>query len=179
MTYFNGQTGCPPFGKSFAQPARAASMGSQNLDRAIGVHTIGSSAVRDVFFFLWELAQTPLQIVYRHRERTRDVPGGVLIRRPGIQNDHLVRSRAFQKLVHFHEFSIGAIAEMLTDETFQVGELMFGDGSDRFGQVEDCRIRETVEHEQAIFTAIDQSRLAENLEMLRRVGEGQTQLGRK
>ena len=112
-------------------------MGSQNLDRAIGVHAIRSAAVRDVFFSLRELAQALLQIVDWHRERTRDVAGGILVRRPGIQNDHLIRSRAFQELVHFHEFGIGAIAKVLTDETFQVGELVFCNDAKSFGQVED------------------------------------------
>jgi hypothetical protein len=68
---------------------------------------------------------------------------------------------------------------MLADETFQVGELTFGDGSDRFGQVEDGRIRQAIENEQAFLAAVDQGRLSKRLQMLRRVGEGQAHLGRK
>ena len=139
--YVERQTGRAPLREAFAQSARAASMRSQNLDRAVGVHAIGTAAVRDVLFFFRELTQSSLEIADRHRGSARDVAGGILVRRPGIQHDDFVRSRAFQELVHFDQISIGTIAEMLPDETLQIGELMFGDGSDGSGQVEDCRIR--------------------------------------
>src|SRR5437660_1760894 len=110
--HFNRQTGRAPFGKAFAQSARAASMGSQYLDRAIGIHAVRPPAVRDVLFFLRELTQLSLEIVDRHRERARDVAGGILVRRPRIEHDDPVRPRALQELVHLHELGMGAIAEM-------------------------------------------------------------------
>ena len=60
---------------------------------------------------------------------------------------------------------------MLTNEAIQVGELMFGDGPDGFRQGEDGGIRQAVEDEQALLPAVDEGRLAERLEMLRRIGQ--------
>jgi len=105
-------------------------MRAQDFDRAIGVYAIRPAAVRDVLFLFRKLPQLSLKIVDGDRKRPGDVAGGILVRRPRIENDDLVRSRALQYLVHVHELSMGAIAEMLADEAFQIGELMFGDGPD-------------------------------------------------
>src|SRR5439155_16011883 len=169
-TYFDGQTSRAPLGKAFAQSARAPSVRSQNLDRAIGVHAIRAAAVRDVLFFLRELTQSSLEIVNRHRESAGDVAGSIFVRGPRIEDDDLVRSGALQELVHLDELGIRTIAEVLADQAIQVGELTFGDGPDGFGQVEDRRIRQAVENEQAFFAAVHQRRLAQRLEVLRRIG---------
>src|SRR2546428_3171892 len=136
-TYLNWQTSRPPLGESFAQPARVSSIRSENLDSTIRVHTVGSPTVRDVLFPFRNLTQSSLKVVDRHRKCARNVTGCVLVRRPRIEHDDTLRSSAFQELVHLHGLGVGSIAEMFPDQTFQIGELMFGDGSDCRTQAED------------------------------------------
>ena len=154
-------------------------MRSQDVDGAIGVHAVRAAAVRDVLFPFGKLTQSSLEIIDGYGNRTGNVAGGILAGGPGVEHDHIVRSSAFQELVDLHRLGVRAIAEMLTDQPFQVCESMLGDSANRRTQIEDSRVREAIRDEQAFLPTLDQGSLAKGLEMLGGIGEGQSDLGRQ
>jgi len=93
-------------------------MRTQDLDGAIRVHAVGSPAVSDVLISLGKLAQPSLEIVDWDRNRAGNMTGGILRRRPRIENDDTLRPSAFQELIHPHSVGVRAPAEMLPDQTF-------------------------------------------------------------
>src|SRR5262249_53009724 len=99
--------------------------------------------------------------------------------RPCIENDDFPGSQTLQELVHFYRLGFAAIAKVLADETFQVGELVLGDDADGSGQLEHGRIGQSIEDEQAFLATLYQGCLPKGLEMLRRIREREIQLRRK
>jgi hypothetical protein len=176
---FDRQAGRPPFRKTFAEPARSSSVRSQNLDGAIRIHAIRSATIRDVLSFPWKLPQLFLKVVHRYRDRTCDMAGGILVRRSGIEHHDSSGSQSFQQLVELDWLCLGAISEMLANKAFEIGEPVFGDRSNGFGQLEDGGVGQTVENEQALFTTVDQRGVTKGLEMLRGIGERKVHLRRQ
>jgi hypothetical protein len=76
------------------------------------------------------LTQSSLELVDGHRDRARNVAGGVLARWSRVEHHHVLRAHAFQELAHLHRLGTRPIAELLANETFQVGELVFRDRPD-------------------------------------------------
>src|SRR5438876_7718782 len=74
----HGQALGLPFREAFSQAARAPAAGPKDRDRAIGVDAVRATAVRDECPLPGELLETLLEVVDGHRQRARDVPGGVL-----------------------------------------------------------------------------------------------------
>src|SRR5438552_11370564 len=95
----HGQALGLPFREAFSQAARAPAAGPKDRDRAIGVDAVRATAVRDECPLPGELLETLLEVVDGHRQRARDVPGGVLPRRTRVQDDDVAGPAAAEQLL--------------------------------------------------------------------------------
>src|SRR5213592_940226 len=93
----DGHARRPPIRESFAEPARAAAARAKDFHGTICVDAVGPAAVSDECLLLRKLPEALLEIVDRHRERSRDVTGGVLPRRPRVEDDDVAGSAAAEQ----------------------------------------------------------------------------------
>jgi len=172
------ESGRTPLGKPVGESPRTTAACPEHLDRPIGVDAIRPPAIRDVVPALRQLLQAPLKVVDGHGDRSRDVSGDVLNRRPGIENHDLLRAGALQEFAHWHGLR-GAVPEVLVHQPVEVSEAPLGHRSNDLRQLEHVGIGKPVVHEQAVLPALNESGLPERLQVLRRVRQGKTDFRRE
>src|SRR5207244_9601729 len=100
----------------------AAAARAKDLHRTIRVDAVGPAAVSDECLFLRKLLEALLEFVDRHRVRPRDVAGGVLPRRPGVEDDDVAGAATPPQLLDRHCLGFRAISELLAHDPLQLGE---------------------------------------------------------
>jgi hypothetical protein len=173
------ESGSSPFRESLDQTSGAASALAQDLHRTVGVHAVRSPTIRDVLLVSRKLAEPPLQFIDGDRNRTRDVPRLVFARRACVENHDVIRPGLLKELVHPHWRRVRTVTEVLVHEAFKVCEPSLSHTADGDAQFEYCGLGEPVQHEEAVFAALDQGCLTQGLEVLRRVRERQACLERE
>jgi hypothetical protein len=168
-----------PLGKTAQQPPRATSTRTQQFDSAVRIHAVGTAAVRDVVLGLRKFFQPSLQFIHRNRDGAGDVPRGVLVRRPRVENDDICRARSLQQIGHRDGLGVRAVGKMFADEAIEFRAALLRHLSQRNAQLGDGVIGEPIPHEQLFFPAVNESRTPERLEMLRGVGERYSALFRE
>src|SRR5689334_20771233 len=120
------QTGRPPIREPFTEALRAAAVRLEDLDGTIRIDAVRAPAVGNVGLLPGKLLQALLEIVHRHRERSWDVTGGVLPRRPRVQNNDVAGAPAPQQLLNGNRLGLGAAHELLAHDPLQLREPALG-----------------------------------------------------
>lgn len=114
-----------------------------------------------------------MQVVDRHRDGAGNMAGRVFAGGAGIDDDHALRTCQLQQLVHRYRLGIAAIAEVLQHDPLEIRQASLGNRANDLGQLEDIGVGQPVADEQAVLPAVDERRVFERLQVLRRVGERQ------
>src|SRR5258706_2215021 len=129
--------GCFPFRKTVDESTGSPPACAQYFYCAIGVDAVGASAVRDILLGLGELTQPALKLVHRHRNRAGDVTRRIFVDRARVDHDDLARARSFEQLFHTNRFWFRSVAEVVADQTLDLGEPGLSGNPKRPAQLED------------------------------------------
>src|SRR3972149_4379798 len=84
----------PPLGEALHEPPCAPAPSAELLDGVVGHQAVRSAAVRDDLFPRGQHPDPLLELLERHGERARDVPGSILLGWPDVDHDHTPLARA-------------------------------------------------------------------------------------
>ena len=138
-----------------------------------------SPSVGHVFPAPRQHAQPLLDLVHRDGDRPGNVSRRELARGPSVENDDLPAMGAPEQLFHVDRFRVRTISEVLSDQAFQIGESMLRDNAKRATEIEDDGVGESVIDEEPVLAALDQTALPQGPQVLRGVGDRETDLGRQ
>ena len=168
-----------PFRHAFFPARRLEALRAQEIDGFDGHDTVGSPTVRDDLPLLGQLGEPPLELRQRDRDRPRDVPGAVLLARPHVEHGHLAAAHAAQQLGAAHRLHGLAPREVLATHLLDLGEARLGQPPQSEKELADLLVRQPVLDVEALLLRFDQARPAQDLQVLRGVGEADVRLRRQ
>ena len=148
-------------------------------DGFVGVHAVGTAAVRDVLLVAGELGQPGRYVRNRYRSRPGDMSGRVLLLGSHIEHHDLAVGHASRQLVRCHRLEVVALAEEVAHDAVDLGEVLLGGLAQCQHQADDLGSGQPVVHEQAIAARQHQLCLPQLLQMAGRVGDREAGLGRE
>ena len=167
----DGQSCRLPFREAFAHAAGTPAALQKQFDGTIGIDAVRSAAVCNVLFVPRQGPEAILQLVNGNGNRTSDVSRAVLVGWTRVEDDDVPGAGAMKKVAHLDRFRLRSVAKMLCNQPLQIRESSLGDHTNGSTQLEHPRISETVVDVETVFARIDQRGPPQGLQVLRRVGE--------
>jgi hypothetical protein len=122
----------------------------------IRVDAVRPSAVGDVLHVFRKLPEAALELVDGDGDRASNMARDVLACGPGIENDHIVRSRTPEEFLHANRLCVRTIPEMVAHQPIELGKPVLGNRPDGLAQIAHGGVGEPIVDVEALSAALDE-----------------------